>query len=530
MAHLSTGVIPLLAAVALGAGSALAQGAMKQREYPEHGFRLKAPQDFAEMPLEPNEQQVLVKLQAKLKTSHKELRGEHEVLLLLIRIVKQTQATTGTKDDQEEEEARARSMKEQSATWLNGGKTFVAFLQRRGWVNDVRMQSVEKPFKCASGAEFKIAEVTSRADHTLCAIRGYLLEDEREIVGLVAIGNAIDAFRDLFKNIGKTLERTAIDASAKKDKSGKPATDPYANSTLRGVEQRRKVRSRMPAGWVAHDTENFILITNSPDKKLVQDALVDLEVMRKVYVTHFPPIETVEAVSTVRLCDSFKDYMDYGAPAGSGGYWNHIDEELVVFDTRNSPPGMKAILDKKATTLTVLYHEGMHQYHFYSNGQAAPASWFNEGYGEYFGGAIVDRQKQVISRIDKNKLRMDWVKEMQKQKAWPDLRSMLKMSQGEFYGDRVMDNYAMGWALCYFLETERAKKDGRPEWQAIPENYLKHLRAAADARRKKLGKDVPKDWITMFKDEMQEEAFKATFASVDIDALEVAWKKAMAKY
>ena len=42
-----------------------------------------------------------------------------------------------------------------------------------------------------------------------------------------------------------------------------------------------------------------------------------------------------------------------------------------------------------ADTLAVLYHEAFHQFIFYSVGEVAPHSWFNEGHGDYFSGADV---------------------------------------------------------------------------------------------------------------------------------------------
>ena len=38
-------------------------------------------------------------------------------------------------------------------------------------------------------------------------------------------------------------------------------------------------------------------------------------------------------------------------------------------------------------TLAVLYHEAFHQYIYYSVGEVAPHSWFNEGHGDYYAGA-----------------------------------------------------------------------------------------------------------------------------------------------
>ena len=515
-----------LLAFALALGPAAGQQGTL-REYPKFGFKLKLPAAFAEMPLEPLERQTLVKFGGKLSTQIKGLKGEHEITILVFKLDK-AKAVTGSKSDLEKERERAKSMQEQKAAHLNGSKTVPEYLQRREFPSDARLQPEEKPFKTTAGREVKVFEVTSYDDHSRACVRAYLLEDEAEIFGVCTVGEGIDAFKDVFKTAVKTLERGAVDASGGKD-GGKTVADPYEGSTLRGIESRRKVRDKLVKGWSAYDTENFILITNVAEKKLVADLLVDLEVMRGEYVKHFPPIGPIDAVSAVRVCATYEEYLHYGAQDGTGGYWNHVDEELVLFDPSKSNVRLRPWL-KKVKPLEVLYHEAMHQYFHYSNGQAPPASWFNEGYGEFFGGAVVDRSKKAVKEIKKNEFRMEWVRVMQKQQAWPSLGPMLKQTQGEFYGGSALQNYAMGWSFCYFLEMERQKKDSNPKWVAIPQEYIKHLRAAADEIKQKFPEKAPKDWIALYQDDIQAKAFEKTFAGIDLDELEKAWLTAMKKY
>src|SRR4030095_1230319 len=71
----------------------------------------------------------------------------------------------------------------------------------------------------------------------------------------------------------------------------------------------------------------------------------------------------------------------YGGPPGTAGYWNDEAEELVFFDMDDR----KDMADDN--TLAVLYHEAFHQYIYYSVGNVAPHSWFNEGHGDYYAGA-----------------------------------------------------------------------------------------------------------------------------------------------
>ncbi len=517
------------------ATTALAQGGTFLYQNAKHGFRLRVPRMLKEAPLDPQEEQILAKFTANVESPDPFLKGEIlELNLLVFRIGKAKGPATGDDAAKKAEEERARSMGEQSKEFLNGATDFPTFLKRREIRSDfVSKNAWTKPVKSKDGGEYKLVELHGDyhnhrrgQSRNYVLLRGFLLENATEIYGLYAYGWGLQAFETRIDEAVRSFERVTIDPNAKPVDED----DPYADSTLRDLERRRMVRSQLVKGWSAHDSENFILVTNITSKKTIEEMLADLEIMRVEYTKHFPPLGPMEAVSTVRVCASYDDYLGYGAPDGTGGYWAPLKEELVLFEPGKRIPKQREWV-KEVDTNMVLYHEAMHQYLHYANGMVPPASWFNEGYGEYFGGAKVDRVKGEIRRIEKNAFRMKWVKLMQKQKAWPDLRMIFLMPQHEFYGVSVMNNYAMGWSICWFLEQEREKKTGRNEdWAAIPENYLRHLRAAADKYRERMPDNAPKDWMLGFADEIQKEAFEKTFAKIDILQLEKAWIAAMAKY
>ncbi|MEM7203437.1 MAG: DUF1570 domain-containing protein [Planctomycetota bacterium] len=489
------------------ASAAWAQG-FRTYENDEHGFKLKVPKWLEEQPLEPLEEQMLAKWIGRRRAKTEQGTREVELTMLVCRI-----RTAGLADDKDSAPPSEQELKRRR---LNGGTTIQEFLGRRKWVNTKRLRNKQKrPVKTKMGGKFDIFEVSSNRGQAL-AIRGFTKQDNGEIFGLFALGvPGVDAFAKEIEASAKSLDRFEIAAEA--NASGGDID--YEGSNLRGVEKRRNVRRDLVAGWQAHDTENFILVTNVKSKKVVDNALADLEIMRKAYVDAFPSDAAMDAVSVVRICDGREDYRRYGAPRGTLGYWNHLDEELVLFN----PSKRAKRISRWLSTEGVLYHEAMHQYLHYSNGQAPPASWFNEGFGEVFGGAKVDRRKEEIRSIGKNKFRLAWAKEVQKSKRWPDLGSMLRMTKAEFYSEPGQ-NYAAGWAFCYFLYQESQKKRGRrDDWAAIPGDYLANLRAAAEAKRKELPDSAPTDWISAFADEIQEQAYEQTFADVDLAELEKAW-------
>lgn len=522
--------LALVFALTLLAVPAAAQ--VRKHEAPEQGYRLTIPRGFEIVPTEPNERQVLAKFTGRIEFRNKVLREEVNCTILVVRIAKNRGPTTGAGATPEQPADSAdKTLREMAIERLNGATTIEDFLSRRGFENKLEPLNLPKPLKLKSGEPVVVQQVMDDTwdrlgeSQRVPVVRSLTAEDGTEIFGLVGLGPAIAPFDQVLEDMLRSLERTVlgtIDTGVDYDKKD-----------LGNKDFREAVRRKLVKGWEAYDTENFIFVTNSRNQKLIQDMLVDLELMRKVYVERFPPVASIDAISTVRYCETYDDYKAYGGPPGTGGYWNHVDEELVLADVRTMDPAiLKANPNlRKIEPADILYHEAMHQYFFYANGQLSPASWFNEGYGEYFGGTVTDRRKNSVARIEKNRFRLAWIKQSQRAGGWPDLRSMLKMTQGEFYSSSSLQNYAFSWAFCSFLEELRRDDKARPEWQAIPDEYLKHLRRLTEEQYKKLGAD-PKDkkWLSLFEVEIQRAAFDATFSSIDLLALEQAWVAAMKKW
>ncbi len=492
----------------------------------EHGFRLMVPKVLEPVPVEPNERQTIAKW--VLKGDSTKTINEVTLTVLVARIGKAAPTTGGEKDpEKEREKATEKSLRDAVIEQLNGGTTVPEYLKRRGYKNDVLPVTGGKPVKNKNGEEWAIQGIGSGqggkdAGHV---VKVYGLESVSETFVLIGLGDVSGVNAEMLEAMAKTLERGTF--------KGDEPDDVYDGSDLPGIEFRTEVRKKLVKGWEAYDTQNFIFITTSRNKKVIDEMLADLEIMRKVYVERFPPIDTISAVSAVRYCEKYDDYLAYGGPPGTGGYWNHVDEELVLVDVRTigsdilkANPNLKNIKPEE-----VLYHEAMHQYFFYANGHLAPGSWFNEGYGEFFGGAQLDRRKGEPRKIDRNKFRMDWVMRAKRANAWPDLPTFLKMSQGEFYGPSSLQNYAFAWAFCFFLESHRQDPKGNKAWGELPDQYLKNLRQITEEFRKERNID-PKDkkWLTFFESDIQKKAYEVTFKDVDVVELEKAWVDAMKKW
>ena len=277
---------------------------------------------------------------------------------------------------------------------------------------------------------------------------------------------------DYYKRFGREFP-----ATVKSFEELKTATDSRNEGAMEDLSQDRETRyqqilkQKLVKGWKADRTKNYILVYHEEvDPKLVKAIGTQIEAIRsQIYEVLFPPDKPVTAFSIVRVCKDQVQYMGYGAPGGSAGYWDSHSEELVFYE---SAP--------KEDSLRVLYHEAFHQYIFYSVGDFAPHSWFNEGHGDYFAGHDYENGKFVCGPFS---WRISDAKTWKHLPNRPRLKDWVTWSQMEYYGGNKLGipaglNYAAGWSLVYFLRTTK-----KPEYQGVLERYFKSLKGQVTAAR-----------------------------------------------
>jgi hypothetical protein len=258
----------------------------------------------------------------------------------------------------------------------------------------------------------------------------------------------------------------------------KEATDSRNEGAQQDLSQDREARfkqileTKVIKGWKAELTENYILLhSDEVDASMVRAIGKQIEALRaQVYEVMFPPDREIKDVSIVRVCKDQTQYMGYGAPGGSAGYWDSHSEELVFYEDQSN----------KDDSLRVLYHEAFHQYIFYSVGDFAPHSWFNEGHGDYFAGHNYKGGKFVR---DVFQWRVSGAKEWKRSAKRPPLREWIQWTQSQYYGRNKenipgLANYELGWSLVYFLRTTK-----KPEYQGVLDRYFNSLKGAVTRKR-----------------------------------------------
>jgi hypothetical protein len=329
------------------------------------------------------------------------------------------------------------------------------------------------------------------------------------------------AFKSSVKSLRILPERTmrkAQDALAKKI-AGADAEAAWAEKAI----------AALPPGWLPHKTAHYVILydksIDTTNPGLINRIANQLERIRaQVYEPLFPAARPVTALSIVKVTQDRNQYLAYGAPEGSGGYWSWPSRELVFFCV---PDGTQRGVN---ITLDVLNHEGFHQYIFYAVGQFSPHSWFNEGHGDYFAGFDLKEGKFVRGKFA---WRQDKIKSAIENRCYVPLKDFFKFSQAEYYrrggdkrkGEDVGQNYAQGWSVIWFLRTT---KD--PRYTGILDRYFNVMKDEVtkwrlDEEEKSKASGVAPSEIMppQVNDAIAEHALKAAFEGVDVDQLEKDW-------
>ncbi|MBK7878407.1 MAG: hypothetical protein IPJ77_22355 [Planctomycetes bacterium] len=508
--------ITLTACLALASISA-AQGGYTTEKRADLGLVFPRARNYEEIPLPPSESYVVLSFAEKLPADPKEKKSMRpEMNFVWLEKVPSRKATTsGEPPPPTEGGSQEEAPSPPDEKPLEGIEQFVD-ARYKGWVLGAPIDGKERDGYRAR--EFTLMPKKGGGAAGWC----YAYDNGRRTIAI--LGTCLE--KELKEQV-KIWRNTAehLDIKEPEEKSADKIKLFYARKPLKGIDYRVKVRMDMVRGWKAEDTENYLVLYDTPDQPLVRRILRDLELIRKEYEKLFPPAKPVDAVSTVRVCKSKEEYHSYGGPPRSAGYWNWVDEELVFYDAEKVDKNHQS---SDADTFIVLYHEAFHQYIHYSTGELPPHSWYNEGHGDYFSGAQIKDGK--LRGIGPNPWRVHTIQQAIGEDKHVPWKEMIRFEQPQYYrGDIVHICYAQGWSMVYFLRKseEVAKK---PEWAKILPTYFDTLKASYAEELAKLPEAQRDDagargaaGLTA-----RNKAIDAAFEGVDLDAIETAWKRFVA--
>jgi len=232
------------------------------------------------------------------------------------------------------------------------------------------------------------------------------------------------------------------------------------------------------------ETEHFI-VTTDVDDRFSEWIGRHVELVTKKYESIFPRQQKPKDKYRVIVFGAQKDYLGYGAPKNTGGYYQDLTKKLVFYRQA-----------KESDTLLVLYHETFHQFLAYYLDHAP--QWFNEGHGDYFGpSSYNEKTKQMEIRT--NPWRLQAIQGGIQRGNIQPLPKLMQMTQKEMYDPKTMGmNYAQAWSMVYFFWHYENGKYGR-----LLQEYFRSL----------------------MKEEDLKGAYDAAFGKQDMKRIEEEWKK-----
>jgi hypothetical protein len=349
-------------------------------------------------------------------------------------------------------------------------------------------------------------------------------------------GDKVDKTLDVFEKSAKTfgpLEGKPGDAP--KEIGGNAYEDQLARASAEAAST--------PGGkWRALPTpsQKYIIKTSAENKKFVDEAIMRLEKSRELYERDFPPTEAFNHVSIVRVCGTEEEFHTYGGTGGGvAGWFNPGTTELVLYDAKNIDRNM---------TYAVMSHEAFHQYCHFLFGESEAHRWFDEGHGDYYGGAEFKGSKAIITpRMPAGLDRLGEIREMMQMQSYKPLKQHLNFNHGQWQGQGPsnVSCYAQSWSIIYMLREGsvghiKNNKLWKPEYAQIIPNYVKTLnhgfrafyeerRAPIRERAKNEGREpTPEELHIDFVPEEKKQAIwkaamDASWGQVDLDEFEKRW-------
>ncbi|MFO0981594.1 MAG: hypothetical protein U1E76_07545 [Planctomycetota bacterium] len=482
----------MLALVTIFASLARAQ---KPYEDAERGFMLRPPKEWNQIPISPSERLVVAhwsgKRQEQAKKSVGNTRFVNTPELQVMYADKATKLPGVTKDLNYLELFKARTGQSPEVVDEKEGKTDTA----KSTTYQLRVEG--------QGAALRFHVTVVKAEAATYVIELSCLEDtynshQAEFVNVARSFHLIEA------------KKTAATESPSPGKA-KAGTRLEDNPDAERKFLDEQIKKAEQAGWKTgySPSKRYLFIYNA-EEPFVRELMWRIEGIRDHYEKLYPATRKISAVSIVRVCKNIDDYHAYGGPPSTGGYWLAANHELVFFDNKTRDRDL---------SYTVLCHEGFHQYIYYFYDNLAPHSWYNEGNGDYFGGADLVQTGNTgkVAKIGMLRERRDRIKEAIQKGSFVPLKDIFQFTQQQYYqGDRIHTCYAEGWSIVYFLRDGLKKYPKNEKWEAILPSYLKTLQEAAAKAKAAAASPIAVD-----EDEIRQEAFKATFKDWTDDD----WKK-----
>jgi hypothetical protein len=521
-------LVPFLLAVllALCAPAGAQKLARKYFEDEEHGYQFKPPEDFEPVPPQPQEAELgtIVKLAGKELSVRKDnetytLAAGAVVLRFAERSIQGEAGQGGT--------VSSTKVRDDIGAYLKGNY--------KGLDKDKPILDEEKKVNHLTAHHRTWAAQTANKDIPLLidAWSFHLSDADLHLVYVVPEEHGKKWIK-VFEQSAKTFMEVGRSAAGAALKEGASYAELLAF---------HKADAEKIPGWTAipTPTQKFILKTSSDDKQFLEDVIERLEKSRVLYEADYPTPPGFNHVSIVRVCANEEEFHKYGnTPPGVAGWFNPATTELVLYD---------AVSIDRNQSFAVMSHEAFHQYCFFLFDQAEAHRWFDEGHGDYYGGAEFKGSKAVITPTMPGGLnRREVIKEMVNTRTYAPISEHINYDHAAWQsqGPTNVSCYAQSWSIVYMLRQgmlgKVPKKAWKPGYAAIIPSYVEALhagfvrafddiraerqKAAVDEGREAGGDELLVNRFDLppgVKEKIWKDAMDASWGKVDVDEFERDW-------
>ena len=478
----TTLVLILAAMLAFSAPATAQKMGTKDREFPAHGFEFKPLHAMLDAPVNDNLQRFGAIGQFKAEKSvpvklEDGYRGMYDPTLMVVRLDPAAPESGEQPKKDEEEEEEEESGKENGYVSIETVVSIVSpGIQDAEW-EDVEVENVriskdldatryilEGRQRMSTGSFMGLVVDTYEfplGDYKIVMVWEYPAEKKYRSRWEKAIKKSMKSF-DLLRGGAEEIDIDEVNSESSYE-------DLLAYHT-HDVEQ--------TPGWrlVETPTKQYLIKTNveKKNRKDIDRVIERIEASRELYEKDFPPSREITSVSVVRVCATRDDFNLYGQTGGGvAGYFNPGSEELVLF--------FDNMMSEEAT-LSVMAHEGFHQYcHFLFNRSEAHR-WFDEGHGDYYGAWKMRGGRLVPEEdMDGGLARIPEIKSMHKMDKITPLSEHIRFSHPEWQsqGPSNVSCYAQSFALIRFLRDgangDVSRKYWKDEYSEILPAYIESL-------------------------------------------------------
>ncbi len=399
-----------------------------------------------------------------------------------------------------------------------------------------RLAEQEKPktIRTKSGQELRILEVNyheERPEGTDATwwlwIAFTEIETETETLelgfyGYADVKFAKNVFRKQFERVVKSFKMREFEAKEAEAGGSHVVGETDSPEAKRVAEF---IKKKALPGWSTRRTPRYLIVFDDDvDPALVTEVATELEALRAhVLVPLFPASAQPDAITLVRICDSRRQFLEYGAPKNAAGFWSRARGEIV--------------LNQREDVLPVAYSMAFSAQLDHALPGVAPHAWFSYGHGDYFAGYQfqsgefhrrpfrwrTDTAITAKSRWAKGWARGPWSGDAAARGPMLDLRTWLSRDAQQFRGRNLWGipaatNSALAWSFIYFL---RATDD--PAYGQVLPRYFERLSALSAAARDADGGALSEEIDAPERSAWAGLALAAALDGVDLEQLEKDW-------